>query len=91
MDVYERYNKIIDAGQIIKSGDDVPYFSFSSMSPVLGGFIALMKERKRYLSADECRKILIETSYAITEQSRNWYDLNPCDRVVDIGKAVMTI
>ena len=91
MDVYERYNKIIDAGQIIKSGDDVPFFSFSSMSPVLGGFVALMKEHKRDLSADECRKILIETSYAITEQGRIWYDLNPCGRVVDIGKAVTII
>ena len=91
MDVYERYHAILAAGQSIQSGDDVPFFSFSSMSPVLGGFIALMKERKQDLSVDECRRILIETSFSITETGRNWFDLNPCDRVVNIGKAVAEI
>jgi len=91
MEVYERFRAITSAGQSVQSGDDVPFFSFSSMSPVLGGFIALMKERNKDLSADECRMILIETSFSITEQGRNWYDLNPCNRVVDIGKAVASI
>jgi len=91
MDVYERYKSIIAAGQRIQSGDDIPFFSFSSMSPVLGGFIALMKEIKRDLSADECRKILRKTSFSVVAQSASWYDINPCDNIVDIGKAVAAI
>jgi len=91
VEVYERYKSIIAAGQRVQSGDDVPFFSFSSMSPVLGGFIVLMKELKRDLTADECRKILRETSYSTTAHGANWYDINPCDNVVDIGKAVAAI
>ena len=91
VDEYERYKSIIAAGQRVQSGDDVPFFSFSSMSPVLGGFIALMKEIKRDLTADECRKILRETSYSVKVQGANWYDINPCENVVDIGKAVAAI
>lgn len=91
IDVYERYKSIIAAAQHVQSGDDVPFFSFSSMSPVLGGFIALMKEINRDLKTDEIRRILIETSYKITEPRQIWYDINPCGRVVDIGKAVVAI
>ena len=86
--MYERYNNILTAGNRIQSGDDVPFFSFSSMSPILGGFIALMKERNTILTADDCRRILIETSYINEKKGQNWYDINPCDRVVEIRKAV---
>lgn len=87
-DVFDRYCSRLEAVQPIQSGNDIPFFSFSSMSPVLAGFVALMKEHNRKLTADECRRILIETSYLITEAGQNWYDINPCQRVVDIGKAV---
>lgn len=87
-DIYDRYSRRLAAGQPIQSGDDIPFFSFSSMSPVLAGFIALMKEKKPSLTAGKCRRILVETSYSITKQGQNWYDINPCGRVVDIGKAM---
>jgi hypothetical protein len=60
----------------------------SSMSPVLGGFVALMKAMKPTLTADECKWILIETSYSINQPGKYWYDIGECERVVDIGKAV---
>lgn len=90
-DVFDRYCSRLAAGQPIQSGNDIPFFSLSSMSPVLAGFVALMKERNRRLTAEECRRILIETSYPITETGQNWYDINPCERVVDIGKAVVIV
>lgn len=40
LSVYERY---VERGREVKSGNDLPYFSFSSMSVVLGGFVAMMK------------------------------------------------
>ena len=91
LDVYDRYNNQLDKGQHIQSGNDIPFFSISSMSPVLAGFIALMKERNPKLTAENCRQVLIETSYPITEAGQHWYDINPCERVVDIGKAVAAI
>jgi hypothetical protein len=87
-DVYQRYTDKIQKGQWIDSGDDIPFFSLSSMSPVLGGFIALMKAIRPKLTADECRKILIKTSYSINQPVKHWYDIGECERVVDIGKAV---
>ena len=36
---YERYLKKFNKGEKIISGNDLPFFSFSSMSPVLGGFM----------------------------------------------------
>lgn len=78
-------------GEHIRSGNDLPYFSFSSMSPVLAGFVALMKSINQNLTSDECKEILIKTSYGITDRSENWHDINPCKRIVDIGKAIQHI
>lgn len=89
--VYERYRALLMEKKPIQSGDDIPHFSFSSMSAVLGGFAALLKCVKRDLSAGECRRILIETSYEIPAKGVNWYDVGECDRVVDIGKAVAAL
>jgi len=86
--LYEKYIAIIETGEKIRSGNDLPYFSFSSMSPVLAGFIAMLKAINSSLTSDECKRILKETSYEISAQSKNWYDLNPCKNVVDIGRAV---
>jgi hypothetical protein len=58
------------------------------MSPVLGGFVALLKSIENHLTMQECKDILIKTSYEISTKGANWYDLNPCLRVVNIGKAV---
>lgn len=39
-----------------------PFYSISSMSPVVGGVVALMKSLRPDLSSAECQKILRETS-----------------------------
>jgi hypothetical protein len=84
---YEKYTKTIENGGEIHSGDDLPYFSFSSMSVVLAGFIAILKSIKPSLNSEDCKELLIRTSYEITEFGDYWYDLNPCEHVADIGKA----
>lgn len=86
--LYERYIKAVEDGEDIQSGNDLPYFSFSSMSVVLAGFIALLKSVKPSLTREECLDVLLRTSYPITESGQHWYDLNPCEHVVDIGSAV---
>lgn len=88
---YESYLDFVKSGEHIKSGNDLPYFSFSSMSPVLGGFVALLKSIRPSLTPYECKGLLIKTSYAINEKGEHWYDINPCPRVVDIGKAVKSL
>lgn len=85
--LYERYKKVIDAGDRIRSGNDLPYFSFSSMSVVLAGFISILKSINPSLTSKECKQLLIDTSYEVSQLGENWFDLNPCNHVVDIGKA----
>lgn len=89
--IYEKYINAIKCGERIKSGNDLPYFSFSSMSVVLAGFIAMLKSIKPQLTSNECKKMLIDNSYEISTQGENWYDINPCKHVVDIGKAVFKL
>lgn len=89
--LYERYIAVIESGEKIRSGDDLPYFSFSSMSVVLAGFIAILKNIRPSLTSKECKQILTATSYEITTKGQNWYDLNPCKNVVDIGKAAESL
>lgn len=86
--IYQRYIKEIEACNKIRSGNDLPYFSFSSMSIVLAGFIAILKSINPSLTSKDCKKLLISTSYEISQQGENWYDLNPCEHIVDIAKAV---
>ena len=86
----EQYEKYKDEN--IKSGNDIPYFSFSSMSPVTGGFVAILKSIKPSLTPSECKKILMNTSYPINERiGEHWYDIDVCPRAADIGKAVKSI
>jgi hypothetical protein len=85
LDRYEKYKSTTKSD--MKSGDDIPYFSISSTSPVLAGFIAIMKSIDDSLTADDCKKILKETSYtACFEGYAPFDDLNP-ENVADIGKA----
>ncbi|MHB8963492.1 MAG: hypothetical protein ACYC5K_10105, partial [Saccharofermentanales bacterium] len=89
--IYERYLEKIKSGERITSGNDLPYFSFSSMSVVLGGFVALLKSVDKSLNDIKVKNLLISTSYPIVEQGDSWHDLNPCEHVVDIGKAVSAL
>lgn len=88
---YEKYIEIIESGELIRSGNDLPYFSFSSMSVVLAGFIAIVKSINSSLTVNECKELLNKTSYEITQNGENWYDINPCSKVVDIGKACIEL
>lgn len=63
-------------------GDAIPYFSMSSMSPVLAGFIAILKEVNNGLTPDEYREILVKSSYIYND------DGDKINRVVDIHNAL---
>jgi len=58
------------------------YLSFSSMSPVTAGFVAILKSINRGLTPLEYKNILIKTSYQMEYNGEN------ADHIVDIGKAV---
>jgi len=88
---YEAYLEKVAKGEVIGSGNDLPFFSISSTSPVLGGFVAMVKSIKPQLTPAQCKELLVSTSYSITEKGENWFDINPCPRVVDIGKAVTSL
>jgi len=60
------YKNFVKAGR--KVGNNIgstPYFSFSSMSPVLAGIVAMMKEINNDLPPEDYKRILIETSKTI--------------------------
>ena len=88
---YDAYLEKTSKGTALKSGNDIPFFSFSSMSPVLAGFVALIKQLEPSYSFEQVKSLLQETSYEIRDIGKNWYDINPCKHVVDIGKAIETI
>ncbi len=78
-----RYEKWIKSGrtQTDRIGD-LPYFSFSSMSPVLAGIVALVLEIKPGLTGTEIKKILNETCYQLE------YDKKLINQVADAEAAV---
>ncbi len=75
-----KYRRYIKLGA--SSWGDVPYFSNSSMSVVLGGIVAMMKELEPDLHVKECKEILIKTSKVI---SYNGYEVK---RVVNAKEAL---
>jgi len=84
---YERYLETISKGEKIESGNDLPYFSMSSMSPVLGGFISILKSINSNITLDDIRHLLNYSVYESKNIGSNWYDINQCSKIVDIGKA----
>ncbi|HWT75002.1 MAG TPA: hypothetical protein VN258_09840 [Mobilitalea sp.] len=87
LEQYARYQTALESGAPINSGDEIPHFSFSSMSPVLAGFIAIIKSISLDLTKYEIKQLLDSASYANIRKGDHWYDLNPCPKVIDIGKA----
>ena len=73
----------------ISNGGYIPFLSFSSMSPVTAGFVAILKSVNNTLPATEYKRILVETSYA-THFTGGVADFEDADveYVVDIGNAV---
>jgi hypothetical protein len=88
---YRAYLEKLARGESIDSGDDLPFFSISSTSPVLGGFVAILESLRPQLTPAQCKELLVSTSYPITEKGEHWFDINPCPRVVDIGRAVAAL
>ena len=83
---YEKYISM-DKTAIVR-GDDLPYFSISSTSPVLAGFIAILKSIDDSLTLNDYKKILKETSYSTNFTGYAAFDNNiETDNVADIGKA----
>jgi hypothetical protein len=56
------YKNYLKSGKVVEDRGDMPYFSFSSMSPVLAGIVAMIKEENNTLTVSEIKSILIETS-----------------------------
>ena len=78
-----KYEEFISSGrQVTNNLGALRYFSNSSMSPVLAGIIAMMKEVNNIMSPDDYKEILIETSREI---EYNGYMVN---RVADAKRAV---
>jgi len=78
-----KYRDFVNSGRKVTNNiGALPYFSNSSMSPVLAGIVAMMKELNNNLSVSDYKKILIETSREI---EYNGYKVN---RVVDAKRAV---
>jgi len=82
LSVYEKHRKLVEAGARPRSGDEVPYLSISSTSPVLAGFVAMMMEVKGELSPAEYKRVLVETSRTIEYKGRK------VERVVDAPAAL---
>lgn len=72
----------------IKNGGYIPFISFSSMSPVTAGFVAILKSENNTLSPAEYKKILIETSYSKNFRGIADFENVEVDHVVDIGSAL---
>jgi hypothetical protein len=87
----DTYNKYQNLKTNITGGDNIPYFSISSTSPVTAGFIAILKSVNSKLTPDEYRQILKKTSYKTTFTDPFTSKKVECSNVVDIGKAVTYI
>lgn len=73
------------------SGNDIPYFSFSSMSPVTAGFVALLMSIDSSLSPAQYKQILIDTSYAMDYTGIMEWETGRSEHTVDIMKAVTVL
>jgi len=80
--MYEKYEKIRESGGQPRKGDEIPYFSISSTSPVLAGIVAMMMEVRRDLPPDEYKQILIRTAKELEYKGKKM------DRVVDAPRAL---
>lgn len=88
IDTYDKYQKLKTN---ITGGNNIPYFSISSTSPVTAGFIAILKSINNKLTPDEYRQILKKTSYKTTFTDPFTLKKAECSNVINIGKAVTYI
>lgn len=78
----DQYRKFARRSEPPRSGNDIPFFSISSTSPVTAGCVAILKEIERGLPPHDYKEILIKTSY------KRSFEGGECPRVVDLGQAV---
>lgn len=83
---YEKYEKLKNN---ISGGDNIPYFSLSSTSPVAAGFVAILKSVNNKLLPSDYKDILKKTSYKMTFKDPFTLKESECSNVADIGKAVI--
>lgn len=76
---YVQYQKKKEAAP---SGDEIPFFSISSTSPITAGLVALLKGANSRLTPSACKQILIETSKQVM------FGGEKCVRVPDAYEAV---
>ncbi|WP_027626137.1 S8/S53 family peptidase [Clostridium lundense] len=85
IDTYKKYEK---SKNNISGGNNIPYFSLSSTSPVIGGFVAILKGINNTLSPSDYKDILKKTSYKTTFKDPFTEKEFECPSVADIEKAV---
>jgi hypothetical protein len=88
---YEKYKSFNGDFSKIKSGDDVPFLSISSTSPVLAGFVAILKSINPGLSPQDYKDILIKTSYETEYYDWGFGRKSIIPHVADIGRAAAYI
>ena len=79
------YKRYLASERKPKNGNEEPYFSFSSMSTVLAGAIALMKQVNNTLTPGEYRQLLKESSREFVFEEQHYKN------VLDIASAVKAI
>ncbi len=78
----QNYENYINNGREYADRGDMPYFSFSSMPPVLAGIVAMMKEKNSELTNHMIKEILVATSRELT------YNNYKVEHVVDAVSAI---
>lgn len=73
------------------SGDDMPFFSYSSMSPVTAGFVAILKSIDPTLTPAEYKQVLVDTSYPMEYAGVMEWENGVSEHTVDIAAAARAL
>jgi hypothetical protein len=85
--IADQYKRYLQLNTQPTSGNDIPYFSLSSTSPITAGFVAILKSINRNLKPNEYKDILIKTSYKYEYKGQAAFENGESPRVVDMMKA----
>lgn len=77
-----QYENYVNVGRKAQSGNDIPFFSVSSTSPVLAGFVAMLMEIKKGLPPAEYKQILMTSSREYDYKGKS------IKHVIDAPKAI---
>ncbi len=87
----EQYKRYTRTSGPIASGNDIPFFSVSSTTLVLAGFVAILRGIAGSLTPEECRALLMNTSYSKVYEGQASFERGESPRVADIGAAVRRV